>query len=92
MRRSSLAVASAMVRLPRSIARRKMLSEWPCEVDASLSSGPDGSVTLERTVMDGEGLAARLPPQNGETAPEGALGGWELFNDRVRVQQLRPCL
>jgi hypothetical protein len=34
IRRSSLAVASAMVRLPRSIARRKMLSEWPCEVDA----------------------------------------------------------
>jgi hypothetical protein len=52
MRRSSLAVASAMVRLPRSIARWKMLSEWPCEVDAPPSSGPDGPSILIGGVVE----------------------------------------
>jgi hypothetical protein len=48
----NLAVASAMVRLPRSIARRKMLNEWPCEVDAPPSSGP-GRLRDLRTERNG---------------------------------------
>jgi hypothetical protein len=51
MRRSSLAVASAIVRLPRSIARRKMLSEWPCEVDAAPLRGRTAGRAYDRAAV-----------------------------------------
>ena len=57
----SRAVTSASTRLSCSSARRKIVREWPCEVDAAPLRGRDGFVSLVRCIGGGGGRPADRP-------------------------------